>query len=227
MKSSTLKRSTLSKENMEVIEALAKESEKDCSPGEYYRPEEIQNEVEASESDFASKAQEIDLLWQNFKTTQLSSNSPTMYVLMGFVCGIIFTLLVLFGIGLIAQKTGKIDVSKLYAKSSQVQLESQIIEQEAQDNAVSVPTDEQETSLSPSEDASKKSDAEVVDNNGEYAKTSEMKKYVVKSGDTGESIIKHFYGAYTPERAEKIIKANNLKSLDRINIDQELLIPIE
>ena len=54
-----------------------------------------------------------------------------------------------------------------------------------------------------------------------------MKKYVVKSGDTGESIMKHFYGSYSPEKAQLIMKANNLKSLDRINIDQELLIPME
>ena len=54
-----------------------------------------------------------------------------------------------------------------------------------------------------------------------------MKKYIVKNGDTVESIIKKAYGSYTPERAELIMKANNLKTLDRINIDQELLLPAE
>jgi hypothetical protein len=42
-----------------------------------------------------------------------------------------------------------------------------------------------------------------------------------------EAIIKHEYGAYTPERAEAIMKANNLSNLDHISIDQELLLPVE
>ena len=54
-----------------------------------------------------------------------------------------------------------------------------------------------------------------------------MKKYVVKNGDTVESIIKKNYGTYSPEKAELIMKANNMQSLDRINIDQELLIPMQ
>ena len=52
-----------------------------------------------------------------------------------------------------------------------------------------------------------------------------MKKYKVKDGDTVEKIIRMHYGSYSPEKAEMIRKANNLKTLDRINIDQELLIP--
>ena len=54
---------------------------------------------------------------------------------------------------------------------------------------------------------------------------SKMKKYIVKSGDTGESILKHYYGSFSPEKAELVRKVNNLESLDRINIGQELFIP--
>ena len=50
---------------------------------------------------------------------------------------------------------------------------------------------------------------------------------LLKDGDTVEAIIKRNYGSYTPERAEAIMKANNLKDLDHISIDQELLLPIE
>ena len=53
------------------------------------------------------------------------------------------------------------------------------------------------------------------------------KVYIVKEGDTGESIIKHYFGSYSPEKAELIMKANNLKNLDRINIGQEIIIPVE
>jgi nucleoid-associated protein YgaU len=54
-----------------------------------------------------------------------------------------------------------------------------------------------------------------------------MKKYVIKDGDTVEGIIKKHYGTYSQEKADLIMKANNLKTLDRINVDQELLIPLE
>ena len=40
MKSSTIRRSTLSKESMEVIETLAKEQENEGSLGVYVRPDE-------------------------------------------------------------------------------------------------------------------------------------------------------------------------------------------
>ena len=97
MKSSTIRRSTLSKESMEVIEALAKEHENDDSIGEYVRPDEIVNSsTTQKENDIAGKAQEIDLLWQNFKATQFNSNSPTMYVLIGFVVGVVATLITMF-----------------------------------------------------------------------------------------------------------------------------------
>ena len=59
----------------------------------------------------------------------------------------------------------------------------------------------------------------------EIVDTSKMTKYVVKNGDTAEKIIKNHYGVYSEEKAQMVMKANNLSSLDRINIDQELLLP--
>ncbi len=62
MKSSTIRRSTLSKESMEVIENLSKEQEMNNLPGEYYvRPEETASQEAQTSS---NKSQEIDLLWQ-------------------------------------------------------------------------------------------------------------------------------------------------------------------
>ena len=215
MKSSTLRRSTLSKENMEVIEALAKEQENNGTIGEYLRPD----EVEKSSAEEVNKAQEIDLLWQNFKTTQFNSNSPMAYILTGFVIGVVVTSLVFFGITSYSKKsnltkslTPTVSVEETVEQSEEVQPsneENVAVEENAAENTASV-----------NEEVNKQEQPAPVAN-------AKMKKYVVKSGDTGESIIKHFYGAYTPERAEAITKANNLKSLDRINIDQELLIPVE
>ena len=213
MKSSTIRRSTLSKESMEVIETLAKEQENEGSLGEYVRPDE---EVAKQESEFANKAQEIDLLWQNFKATQFNSKSHCSYIT--------------FGVGYASNKTvsstlpkvSLFGVEKIFTNHKQPQAEETLEDQAdnaqdiAQDNRVSVPTEEETV---------------AVQNNAieptANVDSSKMKKYVVKSGDTGESIMKHFYGSYSPEKAQLIMKANNLKSLDRINIDQELLIPME
>lgn len=232
MKSSTIRRSTLSKESMEVIETLAKEQENEGSLGEYVRPDE---EVAKQESDFASKAQEIDLLWQNFKATQFNSKSPAAYVLIGFLVGVVATLVITFGVGYASNKTvsstlpkaSLFGIEKIFARHNQPQAEETLEEQAdnaqdvAQDNKVSVPTEEETATVQ--NNTTESTTAETNAN----VDSSKMKKYVVKSGDTGESIMKHFYGSYSPEKAQLIMKANNLKSLDRINIDQELLIPME
>ena len=219
MKSSTIRRSTLSKESMEVIEALSKEQENDGSIGEYIRPEEIET-AKDKENDY-SKTQEIDLLWQNFKATQFNSNSPTAYILMGFAAGVILTLLILFCIGWFSN--GKA-YSNLFTKPAAPVEQPQVIEEETSE----VQNTEEETPAAVEEQQPEAQETKPEQKAEESKPTNvKMKKYIVKSGDTGESIIKHFYGSYSPEYAEKIMQANNMKNLDRINIDQELLIPIE
>lgn len=219
MKSSTIRRSTLSKESMEVIEALSKEQENDGSIGEYIRPEEVET-AKDKENDY-SKTQEIDLLWQNFKATQFNSNSPTAYILMGFAAGVISTLLILFCIGWFSN--GKA-YSNLFTKPAAPVEQPQVIEEETSE----VQNTEEETPAAVEEQQPEAQETKPEQKAEESKPTNvKMKKYIVKSGDTGESIIKHFYGSYSPEYAEKIMQANNMKNLDRINIDQELLIPIE
>lgn len=219
MKSSTLRRSTLSKENMDVIETLAKENENNGGIGEYLRPDEVETPKEE-----INKAQEIDLLWQNFKNTQFNTNSPSAYILTGFIIGVITTLLVVFGINAYAKKS--IPVKPIVDTEIETTVEdstTQEPEQVSAENETATINEQQ-----PEETANAEKPAnEKVQQEKPEAKPVKTKKYIVKNGDTGESIIKHFYGAYTPERAEAIIKVNNLKTLDRINIDQELLIPIE
>ena len=221
MKSSTIRRSTLSKESMEVIEALSKEQENDGSIVEYVRPDEI--EAANDKENEYSKTQEIDLLWQNFKATQFNSNSPTAYILMGFAIGVITTLLVLFCIGWFSN--GK-SFYNPFAKPAVQTEQPAVVEEEPQE----VQNTEEETPAAVEEPKQEEAQQETkAEQKAETPKLDNVKtkKYVVKNGDTGESIIKHFYGSYTPERAEKIIQINNLKNLDRINIDQELLIPLE
>ena len=109
MKSSTLRRSNLSKEKMAVLEALSKykqESSYDNSPNVYVRP---------------SKEKELDLLWQNFKISQKSEKSPSVYLATGFVAGAV-TMLLLTTVISFSVKGGdvKVDTGKAKVKNEKV-----------------------------------------------------------------------------------------------------------
>ncbi len=107
MKSSTLRRSNLSKEKMAVLEALSKykqESAYDNSPNVYVRP---------------NKEKELDLLWQNFKISQKSEKSPSVYLATGFIAGAL-TMLLLTAIVNFSVKDSNIPAPK--TKSEQVNL---------------------------------------------------------------------------------------------------------
>ena len=224
MKSSTIRRSTLSKETMEVIENLAKEQEESGLPGEYVRPDEI--ETSNKENEPNAMSQEIDLLWQNFKTNQFNTNSPIINIIIGIIIGVVATLLVLFGISALssdAPNTGKksnFGIERIFSHKKAVKeptLEQQaaVEEQAGTQQKVSIPEGNEEIAQNNEE---KSQSEENVD-------TSKMTKYVVKNGDTAEKIIKNHYGTYSEEKVQMVMKANNLSSLDRINIDQELLLP--
>lgn len=96
MKSSTLKRSNLSKERMHFLEELSRNKQQpyDSSPGVYVRP---------------NKEKELDVLWQNFKVSQKEEKSPGVYLATGFVAGaiamLIMTTLVSFSIHGIGELT--------------------------------------------------------------------------------------------------------------------------
>lgn len=225
MKSSTIRRSTLSKESMEVIENLVKQQDtQEDGVGEYIRP--VDYEENSSESSIASKAQEIDLLWQNFKSTQFNSNSPTAYILLGAAVGVVLALVLTFSTGYYLSKSGKLTIqyNSVAAKSNTLEQDAATA-QDVVEAKVSVPSEDEISTKPVVGETAKAVDSASAD--VQKIDQSKMKKYVVKSGDTGESIIKHYYGSYSPEKAELIKKVNNLDSLDRINIDQELLIPME
>ena len=84
MKSSTIRRSNLSKEKIAVLEALSKYRHEafDNSLGVYVRPEQKQD-----------KEKELDILWQNFRINQKSEKSPNVYLATGFIFGAVVMLL--------------------------------------------------------------------------------------------------------------------------------------
>ena len=173
MKSSTIRRSNLSKEKMEVLEALAnykQTSVYDGSPSVYVRP---------------NKEKELDMLWQNFKISQKSEKSPGVYLATGFVAGALVMLL-LTGI-----------ISPAFRNDNKVVKTNKV----------------------------KKEKVNFVPAGGSTGSSSE--KYVVQSGDTIESIQVRFYGSYSPDKAQAIQKANNMKNINRLQIGQELIIPMQ
>lgn len=229
MKSSTIRRSTLSKESMEVIENLAKEQEDNGLPEEYVRPDELEKNESETESVSNKMSQEIDLLWQNFKPAQFNTNSPALNVAIGIVIGVIATLLVLFCINALSnnnsgtdKKSGVLGIEKVIPakkdNTAEPTLEQQAGYEQNNQGQETASNENEETINSAGEEQGEQTSSENTD-------TSKMTKYVVKNGDTVEMIIKNHYGSYTPERAEMVRKANKMQTLDRINIDQEILLP--
>lgn len=237
MKSSTIRRSTLSRETMEVIENLAKEQDPN-GLNEYVRPEDLEASAPENSSILQEKAQEIDLLWQSFKNVQFNTKSPMVYVSVGFLSGVIATLIVLGCLGAFVVKSNvnthldnksiftQIKSSLFTKKAPAPTLEEQadIAEETTVDKRVSVPGEDDTVAPVSDNASSAVSEKSTTSANVISGKT---KKYVVKDGDTVESIIKHYYGSYSTEKAELIMKANNMANLDRINIGQELIIPVE
>lgn len=97
MKSSTLRRSNLSKERMLVLEELSKNKKQpyDASPGVYVR---------------ANKEKELDVLWQNFRVSQKEDKSPGIYLATGFIAGAIAMLIMTTLLSFSVQGTNSLDV---------------------------------------------------------------------------------------------------------------------
>ena len=226
MKSSTLRRSALSKESIDVLEVLS--DGKSDNDFEQIRPdffdEDKSNEY-YSEDDNENKSKEIDLLWQSFKTAQFNTQSPLMNGIAGFILGVFTTLTVIGIINFVSNSDTDSFAYKVKSKIHNVFVSKTVpTEQEIQSEEVSaqvsVPTeDETQAPEEAAQDSQSEQQVSVNLNNA--------KQYTVVSGDTGEAIIKRFYGSYTPQRAELVMKANNLPNLDRINIGQVLVIPAE
>lgn len=236
MKSSTVRRSALSKESINVIENLANEEEnysynepsdyqnQDNKANDYYKNDDsIPNEYLRTSDNYDrnsdSKSKEIDLLWQSFKSAQFSSKSPFIHALGGFAAGVISTLIVLALFGVFSANT---DMPKVTDQPPE----------EIEEIVESEPAATEETQVKAEEEQNVNDKIQEKEVKAEIktetpAVSVKTKKYIIKDGDTVEAIIKHEYGAYTPERAEAIMKVNNMPNLDRISIDQVLLLPVE
>lgn len=98
MKSSTLRRSNLSKERMLILEELVKNKKQpyDASPGVYVRQ---------------NKDKELDVLWQNFRVSQKEDKSPGIYLATGFIAGAIAMLIMTTLLSFSVRGTGNQDIA--------------------------------------------------------------------------------------------------------------------
>ena len=221
MKSSTIKRSALSRETIDVIDNIAQEESmnNNYKEEENYLPREYVREDKSS-SERDNKSQEIDLLWQTFKSAQFNTNSPIIQIVGGFFLGIISTIIVFSLLGVFALNSNsgsKILTINFGALNKSQPVKTATVEENSvtaqiagdEENIVEENSNEEETI----QETSSNSNLEIV------------KKYTIKDGDTVEAIIRKNYGTYNPEIAQAIMKANNLSNLDRISIGQVLLLP--
>lgn len=182
MKSSTIRRSNLSKEKMAVLEALAKYGHNgyDNSPNVYVRP---------------NKERELDLLWQNLRVNQKQGKTPGVYLFAGFVIGAVVMLVLTV---MISFSANGVNLLKEHAKTTPAPAKKEKL------NLNFIPSATEKT---------------------EPTETNEI--YTVQSGDTMESILIRFYGAYSKEKEALVMKTNNMTNPNKLSIGQKLTIPVE
>ena len=149
-----------------------------------------------------NKEKELDLLWQNFRMPKVE-RSPIVYLGSGFVAGVITTLVVS---GLIGLSVSDIHPNFKFKFNFKMP-------------AVSAPAPAKTSKIGflPSSKT-----AETAANEEQQAD----KEYTVQSGDTMEGIVRKFYGNYSTEKVNTLMKANNMTDPNKLGIGQKLVIPM-
>lgn len=184
MKSTTLRRSNITREKVAMLEALSKYN-REHQDEDFYKTQ--------------IKNKELDALWQSFGVkTQRSEKAPQVYFVTGLILGVIITLLITTFVSLLINiSTPKDDIV--------------------------VPTKKQVTESSgrftfiPADNSSSKKTTPAVSLNEEY---------VVKEGDTLESIVIRFYGSFDMNKVSAIQEANKMANPNALSIGQKLIIPM-
>lgn len=184
MKSTTLRRSNITREKVAMMEALNRYN-RTHQDEDFYRTQ--------------SKNRELDALWQSFGVkSQKSGKAPQVYFVTGLIVGVIITLLITTFISLLINvSTPKDDIvvpAKKPASASSGRF-----------------------TFIPADNTSSKKVAAPVSLNEEY---------VVKEGDTLESIVIRFYGSFDMNKVNAIQEANKMANPNALSIGQKLIIPI-
>lgn len=183
MKSSTLRRSNITREKVAMMEALSRYN-RQHQDEDFYKSQ--------------NKSKELDVLWQSFGVKpQKNEKTPQVYFVTGVVIGVIITLAVTTLVSLlISLSTPKDDMMPAPQKKAKVETNGKF-------------------SFIPADSAASKPVAVAAN-----------EEYVVKEGDTLESIIIRFYGAFDMTKVEAIQTANQMANPNALSIGQKLIIPM-
>lgn len=185
MKSSTLRRSNITKEKVAMMEALSR----------YNRQHQDEDFYKAQ-----NKSRDLDILWQSFGVKpNKNEKAPQVYFVTGLILGVIITLAITTVISLlISFSTPKDDMIIQPSKKQSVSATSG------------------KFSFIPADSAATKTAASVVNN----------EEYVVKEGDTLESIVIRFYGSFDMSKVNAIQDVNKMANPNALSIGQKLIIPM-
>ena len=185
MKSTTLRRSNITREKVAMMEALNRYN-RDHQNEDFYRTQ--------------SKNRELDALWQSFGVKQQrNEKAPQVYFVTGLVAGVIITLIITTFVSLLINISTPKDDSIVAPK------------------VPAATKDSGKFRFIPADSASKKPAAPVSLN----------EEYIVKEGDTLESIVIIFYGTFNMDRVTAIQEANKMANPNALSIGQKLIIPIK
>lgn len=181
MKSTTLRRSNITREKVAMMEALSRYN-REHQDEDFYRTQ--------------SKNRELDALWQSFGVKQKNEKAPQVYFVTGLIFGVIITLVITTFVSLLINiSTPKDDVAPVKATT------------QSSGKFTFIPADNS---------SSKKTAPPVVLN----------EEYIVKSGDTLESIVIRFYGSFDMSKVNAIQEANKMSNPNALSIGQKIIIPI-
>lgn len=183
MKSSTLRRSNITREKVAMMESLSK-----------------YNRLHQDEDFYKSqnKTRELDELWQSFGVKpHRTEKAPQVYFVTGLILGVIVTLAITTVVSLLINLSTPKEDMIIPAKKPVAESSSKF-------------------SFIPPDSASSKPVAITIAN----------EEYVVKEGDTLESIVIRFYGSFDMNRVNAIQAANNMANPNALSIGQKLIIPM-
>lgn len=182
MKSSTLRRSNITREKVAMMEALSKYN-RQHQDEDFYKSQ--------------NKTRELDVLWQSFGVKpQKSEKAPQVYFVTGVILGVIITLAITTVISLLINLSTPKDDMVMPAKKTVAETSGKFS---------FIPADSAATKVAP-----------VLTN----------EEYVVKEGDTLESIVIRFYGSFDMSKVNAIQAANKMANPNALSIGQKLTIPM-
>ena len=185
MKSTTLRRSNITKEKVAMMEALSRYN-RQHQEDDFYKSQ--------------NKTRELDILWQSFGVKpNKNEKAPQVYFVTGLIVGVIITLAITTVISLLINlSTPKDDI---VIPSSRKQ---------------AVTDNSGRFSFIPADSAATKTATPVLSD----------EEYVVKEGDTLESIVIRFYGSFDMSKVNAIQSANKMANPNALSIGQKLIIPM-